>query len=67
MDKMLYSLDEVAGMTDLSKTTVKTIVTRGELLSVKVGKRRLVTAAALQRWIDERTAEAEAEQLQAAG
>jgi excisionase family DNA binding protein len=66
MDKALYSLDQIAEMTDLSKTTVKTIVNRGEMLSIKVGKRRLVTAAALQHWIDDRTAEAEA-QLQAAG
>lgn len=63
MEKALYSLDQVADLTDLSKATVKIIITRGDLRSIKVGKRRLVTAAALQQWIADRVAEAE---LQAA-
>jgi excisionase family DNA binding protein len=64
-ERDLYSLDETGGRLGVSRTTVKKMLISGELISVKIGRRRMVPAISLQRWMDKRTAEAEA-QLQPA-
>lgn len=51
----LLTLAHVAAQLDLSLATVKRIVGRGELASVKIDGRRLVRADVLAQWIDEQS------------
>ena len=67
MEAGLLTLGEAAEMIGLGQTKTKELIRRGELPRVKIGKSMRIPRSSLQRWIDDRTAEAEAEQLQAAG
>jgi excisionase family DNA binding protein len=48
----LLGLREVSQRTSLSYSTVKTLVARGKIRSVTVGRRRLVHHADLEEWAD---------------
>jgi excisionase family DNA binding protein len=51
-ERMLYPLTEVQQRLSISRSTVYQLVGNGELPSVKIGRRRFVTAAALDAYID---------------
>ena len=42
MDKYLYSIDDVVSATGLSRATINRLLTSGELIGVKVGRRRMI-------------------------
>ncbi len=46
-----YSLDEAARSLGLSRRTLYDLMDRGQLTTVKLGKRRLVPAAELERLV----------------
>ncbi len=46
-----YSLDEAAQSLGLSRRTLYDLMDRGQLTTVKLGKRRLVPAAELERLV----------------
>jgi len=61
VEKGLLTLSEAAEMIGLGETKTKELLRRGELPRVKIGKSMRIPRSSLQRWIDARTAEAEAE------
>ena len=54
--KLAYSINEAAAMLSLSPLTVKRLAYKGELKTSKIGSRRVVHAADLERFL-KRTAE----------
>jgi excisionase family DNA binding protein len=66
MEKGLLTIAEAGEVLGLGETKMKELLRRGELPRVKIGKALRIPATSLQRWIDERTVEAEAA-LQTAG
>lgn len=50
--RMLYPLNEVQQRLSISRSTVYQLVGGGQLASVKIGRRRFVTAAALDAFIE---------------
>ena len=58
MNKLLLTIPEVAGQLNLGRSLVYLLVMRGEIDSIKVGRARRVPAEALQRFIQEKLAEA---------
>ena len=52
MDRALVSIPEAGEALHLGETKVKELVSRGELLSVKIGKSRRIPATAIQAYID---------------
>ena len=57
--KLLYDVHEVAGMLGLGRSKLYGYLLRGELRSVKLGRRRLVPIEAVHEFV--RTLQAEAE------
>lgn len=55
MDRIAYRPEEVAKLTGLGRTTVFEEIRTGALESVKVGRARLITTGALDRWLSART------------
>lgn len=55
MNRIAYRPEEVAKLTGLGRTTVFEEIRTGSLESVKVGRARLITTAALNRWLTART------------
>ena len=52
---LLWSLDEVAHqLGDISKRSVLRLLERGELPSVKVGRRVMIPAHTVHEWVDQR-------------
>lgn len=49
--RIAYRPEEVAKVCGLGRTTVFELIKSGELESVKVGRARLVPAAAITRWL----------------
>lgn len=49
--KRLYSVAETAAQTDLSRAQTYIEIREGRLRSVKVGRRRLVPAEAIDAWL----------------
>jgi excisionase family DNA binding protein len=49
---MLYPLKEIQQKLGVSRTTVYQLLSGGQLPSVKIGRRRFVTAAALTAYIE---------------
>lgn len=47
----LYDINSVTEVTGLGRTTIFTLIREGKLRSVKVGRRRMVPAAALDEFI----------------
>ena len=61
MDKLAYSIDEAATASGIKKDLLYAEINRGRLRSLKVGRRRLVRAKALEEWLinhESRTARA---------
>jgi excisionase family DNA binding protein len=50
---LLLTVEQVADALGLGRTTTYELVMRGQLQSVKVGRRRLVVRDGIQRYIDE--------------
>jgi excisionase family DNA binding protein len=50
-DRAAYSLGEVAGLTGMSVSGLYLLIGRGELRSIRVGGRRLVTRQALDDFL----------------
>jgi excisionase family DNA binding protein len=50
-DKLLYSVPEAASVLSVGKSTAWAMIARGELTAVRVGGRRLVTRAELERFV----------------
>ena len=55
MEKLSYSVKEVAATLGVSSRTVHNIIKRGELCHFRVGTRVLIAADALQEFIEEQT------------
>lgn len=66
MDRAFLNVDEVAEVIGLGRSKTYQLIAEGAIPSVHIGKSRRVPASALRQWIDERTAEAEANQNTAA-
>jgi excisionase family DNA binding protein len=49
--RLAYSVDEAAGLTGLSRDLLYDEMRRGNLASVKVGRRRLITRQHLQQFL----------------
>jgi excisionase family DNA binding protein len=50
----LIGLKPLADKLSVSRRTVHRIIERGELRTLKIGRRRLVRLAELRRWLDRR-------------
>lgn len=57
--RQLAELDEVAGFLRVAPRTVRRLIDRGEILSVKVGGRRFVPVSAVEKYLDRIESEAE--------
>lgn len=53
MDKLMNTVGEAAQRTGLGRSTLYSLMSSGQLGSVKVGARRLIPAAALERFVAE--------------
>jgi excisionase family DNA binding protein len=51
-ERMLYSLKEIQRKLSIGRSTVYQLLSDGQLPSVKIGRRRFVTAAALNAYIE---------------
>jgi excisionase family DNA binding protein len=61
MDKLGYSVEEGAEITGLGRSKMYELLASNEVESVKVGRRRIIPAAALQRFMDGLVATARAQ------
>lgn len=52
-ERLLYSVEEAIVLIGLGKTKVYQLISSGELEAVKCGRRTLVTAQAVQKWISQ--------------
>jgi excisionase family DNA binding protein len=52
MDKLLLSIDEARTRLGLGRTLMWELVRRGEVPSVRVGRRRLVATVELERYVE---------------
>jgi excisionase family DNA binding protein len=59
MDKGLLRIEEAARVLSLGRSKTYQLVMEGAIPSVHIGRSRRIPSAALERWIDQRTAEAE--------
>ena len=57
MDKIGYSIQETVERSGLGRTTVYELLKSGDLVSVKVGRRRLIPASALAEYFERLTAQ----------
>lgn len=60
MDKLAYSIDDVAELMSLGRTTVVALVGSGDLPSIKVGGRRLIPRRDLNDFIERLRTDSEA-------
>lgn len=51
-EKLTLSIDETAKQLSVSRRMVYLLINRGALPSIRVGRRRLVTRAALDEYLD---------------
>jgi excisionase family DNA binding protein len=51
MDKLLHSIDETLETCDIGRTKFYELVAAGELKTVRIGRRRLVSHDELQRFV----------------
>ncbi len=51
IEKLLLTIAEVCEATGLGQTTVKSLISRGDLNSITVGRARRIPADALEQWI----------------
>jgi excisionase family DNA binding protein len=59
MDKGLLRIEEAARVLALGRSKTYQLVMEGAIPSIHIGRSRRIPAAALERWIDQRTQEAE--------
>jgi excisionase family DNA binding protein len=59
-DKVLLSVEDAAHRTSLGLTVLRELINRGEIASVKVGRRRLIPARALEDFAEAKLEEAAA-------
>lgn len=52
IQKIAYSLDEAAELLGVSRPTLRMLADQAEFPSFRVGKRRLISADGLQRWME---------------
>jgi len=52
-DSVAYSVEEAARALSLSERTVRSLVAGGDLGSLKVGRRRLISRSALYEFVEE--------------
>ena len=52
--RMMYTVVEAAALLGISKSTAHELIIRGELEAVRLGGRRLISPAVLERIIGER-------------
>jgi len=52
---MAYTVQETAKALGVSADLIYDLIARGELTSVRAGRRRLIMAASLEAWIDRQT------------
>lgn len=52
LSKLAYTVDSATEVTDLSRTRLFAAIADGSLKSFRVGKRRMVSAAALQEFME---------------
>jgi excisionase family DNA binding protein len=50
-EKLAYTIPQAAALSSISRATIYREMETGALASIKVRKRRLVTAEALKRWL----------------
>jgi excisionase family DNA binding protein len=50
-DKFAYTILEAAALSSVGRSTLYRQMERGSFASIKIGKRRLITATALQAWL----------------
>lgn len=54
---LAYSIAQACALSGLGRTTIYAAIGRGELETLKIGRRRLVTAEALHAWLNSCPAE----------
>jgi excisionase family DNA binding protein len=59
VDKGLLKIEEAARVLSLGRSKTYQLVMEGAIPSIHIGRSRRIPAAALERWIDQRTQEAE--------
>ena len=59
MDKGLLKIEDAARVLSLGRSKTYQLVMEGAIPSIHIGRSRRVPAAALERWIDQRTQESE--------
>ncbi len=57
----LLSIEDLARLLGVSRSTAKSIIARGEIATITIGARRLITPRAYQEYIKRREREAEAQ------
>lgn len=51
-EKIAYSVEEAAQALSLGRTTVKKLIATGQLVSVRVGRRRLIPRSELETYVN---------------
>ena len=51
VDRLLLSIEDVQGALGVKRSTVFSLIQRGQLASAKIGRRRLVPVAALEEFV----------------
>lgn len=51
-DQLLYNIPDAAERLGVGRTSIYGLIDRGELRSVRIGRRRLVPAAALDEFVE---------------
>ena len=57
--QLLYTIDQAASALQLGRTSLKQLVQRGDLVSVKIGRSRRVPLSALTSYVERLQAEAD--------
>ena len=63
MDKGLLKIEDAARVLSLGRSKTYQLVMEGAIPSIHIGRSRRIPVAALERWIDERTREAETDRI----
>lgn len=61
VERVAYSTSEAAQALGVSKPTIYTLIRRQDFPSLKIGKRTLIPADGLRRWVAEQAGEVEAD------
>lgn len=62
MDKKLVTVAEASVLMGISRSLLYSLVMRGEVPSIKIGRARRIPVAAIDAWIAKQLAEAEGEE-----